>query len=128
VLLLVCLQGKQLAEAALLNADTNRLRVAAHTLLGRCCHALEDFQGAQQNYAQVCLPNTCTPLFFIIITRFAGKRQSRSIKYHDRDTLRHDNLTGLQASLQVKPVTAGQTLVATVSFAFTSCSIALGFV
>jgi hypothetical protein len=53
-----CLQGKQLAEAALLSADTNRLRVAAHTLVGRCCHALDDFQGAQQNYAQVrgCLP------------------------------------------------------------------------
>lgn len=61
----LCLQGKQLAEAALLSADTNRLRVAAHTLLGRCCHALDDFQGAQQNYAQVCMWRTFAwPLSF----------------------------------------------------------------
>lgn len=54
LLLAVCRQqGKYLAEAALLSADTNRLRVAAHTLLGRCCHALGDFQAAQFNYAQV---------------------------------------------------------------------------
>jgi hypothetical protein len=52
-LYLLCLQGKQLAEAALLNADTSRLRVAAHVLLGRCCHALGDFSGAQQHYGQV---------------------------------------------------------------------------
>lgn len=48
-----CAQGKYLAEAALLSADTNRLRMAAHTLVGRCCHALGDFQSAQLNYAQV---------------------------------------------------------------------------
>jgi hypothetical protein len=31
------------------------------------------------------------------------------MKYYDKDTLRHDNLTSLQASLQVGPVTASQT-------------------
>jgi len=46
-------QAKQLAEAALLGCDTNRLRVTAFTLLGRCNHALGDFKAAQQNYAQV---------------------------------------------------------------------------
>lgn len=46
-------QARQLAEAALLSADSNRLREAVYTLLGRCNHALGDFQAAQQNYAQV---------------------------------------------------------------------------
>jgi hypothetical protein len=45
----------------------------------------------------------------IIITRWASKRQSHSMEYYDKDTLRHDSLTSLQASLQVGPVTASQT-------------------
>jgi hypothetical protein len=37
-------------------------------------------------------------VIIIIITRWASKRQSHSMKYYDKDTLRHDSLTSLQAS------------------------------
>jgi hypothetical protein len=47
-------------------------------------------------------------IIIIIITRWASKRQSHSIEYNDKDTLRHDSLTSLQAGLQVGPVTASQ--------------------
>jgi hypothetical protein len=48
-------------------------------------------------------------IIIIIITRWASKRQSHSIEYYDKDTLRHDSLTSLQAGLQVGPFTASQT-------------------
>jgi hypothetical protein len=51
------------------------------------------------------------------------------MKYHDKDRLRHDNLTSLQASLQVGPVTASQTEAQNRHtppgiFSFRTCSVA----
>jgi hypothetical protein len=46
-------QAFALAKAALDAADTDRLRVASLTLLGRCEHARGRMEAANQHYAQV---------------------------------------------------------------------------